>query len=85
MNNIKTVTTTTNSYGDCFGFTEKKVFDAMDEYGLSEKDKVKNGMMDLYLEKKKISIIIGLLLGVFQKKHLLYIVMIRALMLLLEN
>lgn len=47
--------------------------------------KSKNGMMDLYLEKKKISIIIGLLLGVFHKKHLLYIVMIRALMLLLEN
>ena len=53
MNNIKTVTTTTNSYADCFGFTEKKVFDAMDEYGLAEKDKVKKWYDGFIFGKEK--------------------------------
>ena len=41
LNNLKVVTTTSNEYADAFGFTEREVFDAMDEQGLSEKEKVK--------------------------------------------
>lgn len=42
LNNLKIVTTTSNEYADSFGFTEKEVFDALDEFGLSgEKEKVK--------------------------------------------
>ena len=41
MNNLKVVTVTSNLYANYFGFTEKEVFDAMDEYGLKEKEKVK--------------------------------------------
>ena len=36
------MTTTSDEYADCFGFTEKEVFDALDEADMSkEKTKVK--------------------------------------------
>ncbi|MBQ7456080.1 MAG: PD-(D/E)XK nuclease domain-containing protein [Desulfovibrio sp.] len=35
------VTTTSKRYADCFGFTEQEVFSAMDEYGLTDKEAVK--------------------------------------------
>ncbi len=41
LNNLNVVTTTSNEYASCFGFTEKEVFAAMDEYGLTNKDEVK--------------------------------------------
>jgi hypothetical protein len=41
LNNLKVVTTTSDEYAIAFGFTEKEVFEAMDEMGLSEKDEVK--------------------------------------------
>lgn len=42
LNNLKVITTTSENYGDCFGFTEEEVFAALDEYGLSEqKNRVK--------------------------------------------
>lgn len=41
LNHLEVVTTTTEKYMDCFGFTEEEVFSAMDEYGFCEKDKVK--------------------------------------------
>ena len=42
LNNLKVVTITSNEYSDCFGFTEKEVFDALDEQELpDEKEKVK--------------------------------------------
>ena len=37
LNNLKVVTTTSEQYSDCFGFTEEEVFAALDEYGLSER------------------------------------------------
>ena len=37
LNNLKVVTTTSEEYTDCFGFTEEEVFSVLDEYGLSEK------------------------------------------------
>ena len=36
LNNLEVVMTTSEKYADCFGFTEKEVFAALDEYGLSE-------------------------------------------------
>ena len=41
LNNLEVVTTTSNKYTDSFGFTEKEVFDAMDEYGYTDKQMVK--------------------------------------------
>ena len=42
LNNLKVVTTTSEEYATCFGFTEEEVFAALDECGLSnEKDGVK--------------------------------------------
>ena len=35
LNNLEIVTTTSEKYADCFGFTEEEVFDALDEFGLS--------------------------------------------------
>lgn len=35
LNNLRVVTTTTEKYEDCFGFTEEEVYAALDEYGLS--------------------------------------------------
>lgn len=37
LNNLKVVTTTSEEYEDCFGFTEEEVFAALDEYGLSDR------------------------------------------------
>lgn len=36
LNNLKVVTTTSEKYEDCFGFTEDEVFAALEEYGLSD-------------------------------------------------
>jgi len=37
LNNLVAVTTTSNMYEDCFGFTEKEVFAALREYGLGHR------------------------------------------------
>ena len=37
LNNLRVVTTTSNLYADCFGFTEEEVFAALDEYGMGDK------------------------------------------------
>ena len=39
LNNLDVVTTTSGKYATCFGFTEEEVFQALDEYGFTEKDK----------------------------------------------
>ena len=42
LNNLRVVTTTSDAYRTCFGFTEKEVFTALDSYGKSgEKENVK--------------------------------------------
>ena len=42
LNHLKVVTTTSNEYADCFGFTEEEVFHSLEEYGLDDKkDEVK--------------------------------------------
>ena len=43
LNHLEVVTTTSEKYADCFGFTEEEVFASLDEYGLSErKEEVKS-------------------------------------------
>ena len=37
LNNLTVVTTTSEKYAQCFGFTEEEVFAALEEYGLSNK------------------------------------------------
>ena len=37
LNNLKVVTTTSNEYAESFGFTEKEVFEAIEEFGFSDK------------------------------------------------
>ncbi len=39
LNNLVVITTTSNRYADCFGFTEEEVFQALDDQGFTEKDK----------------------------------------------
>ena len=42
LNNLRVITTTSDLYADCFGFTEEEVFAALDEYGMGDKkDEVK--------------------------------------------
>ena len=42
LNNLNVVTNSSEQYADCFGFTEKEVFDSLDEYDYSaEKEEVK--------------------------------------------
>ena len=40
LNNLKVITTTSDEYSDSFGFTEKEVFAALDEYGMTDKKTV---------------------------------------------
>ena len=37
LNNLRVVTTTSDIYAECFGFTEPEVFAALDEFGMSDK------------------------------------------------
>lgn len=39
LNNLKVVTTTSEEYRESFGFTEKEVFDALEEFGIPERKK----------------------------------------------
>ena len=42
LNNLRVITTTSDSYATAFGFTEQEVFTALEEYGLfSQKEQVK--------------------------------------------
>ncbi|MCI8664667.1 MAG: AAA family ATPase [Hungatella sp.] len=46
LNNLEVVTTTSKKYADCFGFTEKEVFEALDEFGLSDRKREVKGWYD---------------------------------------
>lgn len=37
LNNLTVITTTSERYEDCFGFTEKEVFQSLEDFGMSEK------------------------------------------------
>ena len=53
LNNLKVVTTTSEQYTDCFGFTEEEVFTALDEYGLSEKKEEVKAWYDGFIFGKR--------------------------------
>ncbi|WP_448861390.1 AAA family ATPase [Dorea sp.] len=36
LNNLTVITTTSERYSDCFGFTEQEVFDALEQFGMSD-------------------------------------------------
>ena len=40
LNNLAVITTTSEQYADCFGFTEEEVFSALDAFGMSEKKQI---------------------------------------------
>ncbi len=43
LNHLEVITTTSEKYAECFGFTEEEVFASLEEYGLSErKEEVKS-------------------------------------------
>ena len=43
LNNLEVITTTSEKYADCFGFTEEEVFEALNQFGLSDqKEEVKH-------------------------------------------
>ncbi len=42
LNNLKVVTTTSDEYADCFGFTEEEVFAGMEECGYTDRETVKS-------------------------------------------
>lgn len=61
LNNLKVVTTTSDEYATSFGFTEKEVFAALEEYALGDKKmKLNGGIMALFSGVIGISIIRGL-------------------------
>ena len=37
LNNLTVITTTSDAYADCFGFTEEEVFQSLDQFGIPEK------------------------------------------------
>ncbi len=54
LNNLEVVTTTSEKYADCFGFTEEEVFTALGEYGLSgKKQEVKTWYDGFIFGKRK--------------------------------
>lgn len=53
LNNLKVVTTVSDKYASCFGFTEEEVFAAMDEFGLNNKEEVKRWYDGFTVGKRK--------------------------------
>ena len=40
LNNLTVITTTSDQYADCFGFTEEEVFKTLDQFGMSDKKQI---------------------------------------------
>ena len=53
LNHLEVVTTTSDKYADCFGFTEEEVFAAMDECELTDRELVKNWYDGFIFGKKR--------------------------------
>ena len=49
LNNLEVVTTTSEKYADCFGFTEEEVFTALDEFGMSDRKQEVKNWYDLFI------------------------------------
>ena len=46
LNNLRVVTTTSDLYADCFGFTEEEVFDSLEKFGMSDKKELVKSWYD---------------------------------------
>lgn len=53
LNNLEVVTAVSDKYTDCFGFTESEVFEALEEYGLTEQKKQVKDWYDGFIFGKK--------------------------------
>lgn len=53
LNNLEVVTTTSDKYTACFGFTEEEVFAAMDEFGYTDKQNIKKWYDGFVFGKQK--------------------------------
>lgn len=53
LNHLEVVTTTSDKYAECFGFTEEEVFAGMDECGYTNKDEVKKWYDGFVFGEKK--------------------------------
>ena len=53
LNNLTVVTTTSDAYADCFGFTQQEVWDALREYGVYENRKKIKDWYDGFIFGKK--------------------------------
>ena len=40
LNNLTVITTTSDQYADCFGFTEEELFKSLDQFGMSDKKQI---------------------------------------------
>mgnify|MGYP001026400440 FL=1 len=49
LNNLEVVTTTSEKYANCFGFTEGEVFAALEEYGLSDQKQLVKDWYDGFI------------------------------------
>lgn len=56
LNNLKVITTTSNAYADCFGFTEEEVFASLDEFGYSDRKRMVKQWYDGFTFGKKTDI-----------------------------
>ena len=69
LNNLNVVTTTSNEYAECFGFTEPEVFEALEAFELAgQKEKVKK-WYDLRSESTEIFITRGPSLAFWTKNR----------------
>ncbi len=53
LNNLKVITVTSNQYTSAFGFTEEEVFEALKEYGLSDKQQQVKAWYDGFIFGKQ--------------------------------
>ena len=53
LNNLAVITTTSEQYADCFGFTEEEVFSALDAFGMSEKKQIVKQWYDGFIFGKQ--------------------------------
>ena len=59
LNNLTVITTTSDAYADCFGFTEKEVFQSLDQFGMPEKKDLVKQWYDGWIDQQTPAVGIG--------------------------
>lgn len=86
LNNLEVITATSKKYAGYFGFSEKEVLVALEEYGMADrKQQVKDWYDGFSFVERKESIIRGRLLISLIKKRLVLIGRTLVVTVLLEN